>query len=265
MAKAKENIIKLSKKKRELLSHGQDDTSPEVKRVEKKIKTVKKNQRANSRRHFLKNRRQNPETLIEKAIHNKKVYADPTTGFDEFGVIIFKDNTDSLVIGLPDFDEKLLVKKSKKRTYETLITNTVFKAAVNKVRENRNECLNNSTKEKNTCIIGLAKAIPVARYNQIPFILNIENVDEKLSDIQPPVCSFISINIKDVCEQANKTLQPMEYRSEVVLYEESNCEVTVKDILDSTDPRELFNSEFDILMTSIQKESDIDFIASLSM
>lgn len=207
------------------------------------------------------NKRSKPATKkSSKSDNNGKTpaYKNDHAEFDEFGVILFRMNANDIFISLPDpgLNQSFVIEKSEDENYAELITDTVFKAAVNAVREKRKYHQNLKEEKKlfskiektvfPSCL--LEKALPASCYHDDNMVVGLHDIDQRPLDLELPAYSFVSINLQDVYHQADKTLSPMQYKQSVFPVEKSKDN-------NKKDKDVFFKREVDALVSQIQKRS----------
>lgn len=244
--KAKREIIGAEK----ISAQESPDTLNKLEEKDKKIAraiiSTERQRKKITKKAFIKNQRHVPPSKKPRAINKPDFIRE----FDEFGAIIFKVNADDIFLSLPDFDKKFIIEKSNNYSYEKLITDTVIKTAINSIREKK---LNRPHSK-----FSLNKAIPSINYDDLHPTIDIQTIDAELLDIEPPAYTFISLNIKSICEHACKSLKPMSYKAEVYLYNKTSMDKNEKkdpiaDYLSQSNIEIIFETETDRLITKIQE------------
>ncbi len=214
MADIVKKLKSLSDEEHHLIKNGHGEQSADIQIIKNKIKAVKRNHKTNQRRKRLKKRREKSEDFVnldQNPKRNIDALQRKHNEFDEFGAIIFKVNADDIVVAFPDFNKKLVIEKSNQYSYEDLITDTVFKLAVNKILY-RNRVQKNG---KDFIEEPLESAIPASSYDEKFPKIDLFDLDNELDDVKPPIFTFISINITDVFARAEENTQPLKYKKNI--------------------------------------------------
>ena len=182
------------------------------------------------------------KTNTEKTLKKKPLNIPPE--YDEAGAIIFKINTNDIVLQLPDFNEKLIIEKSGAHSYEDLISEAVLTCTINQIRAKKR-----SEKEKglkDLSRIRLDPLAPISCYAKYPKV-DLYNIDNILLDIKPPAYTFVAIDLSAAYHEADKSLKPKPHHINVIQYNEN-------DIGQNDKVHRLYKDQANIFSKEIQKK-----------